>query len=279
MSQTPLVVSHAPPEVRHRIEGTRLADLPVGGVEILMHRKAALREWQLRHAADAYWRLYWPLEPGGAVTYLGRKYALSPGTLILIPPHTAYDSDCERPFTKWYVHFTLAGLGSAFRQGIFTIQPTAAMRRLLRVACPKKDGNAPPPQTNILVVLHLLSLVLSAASDELLHPPQTDARGLRGLELIQQRFTEKLALKDVARAVGVSERVLSQVIRAETGFSPMRYLQELRLNHGMKLLRHTHESIDQIAEECGFPNRFYFTRMLAKHRQTTPAAFRKQATL
>lgn len=263
--------------MRNRIEGTRLADLPAGGIEILMHRKAALRERQLRHAADAYWRQYWPIEPGGAITYQGEQHELRPGSLVLIPPHTASDSACKQPFTKWYVHFTLAGLAKTFRQGIFPLSPTVAMRPLREATCPIKGANPQPAQNTILALLHLLSLVLNSALDEVCHPLRTDARGLKGLELIRQRFTEKLTSKNVARAEWVSERVLSQVIRTATGFSPMRYLQELRLKHGLKLLRHPHESIDQIAEECGFPNRFYFTRMLAKHRQTTPAAFRKQA--
>ena len=57
----------------------------------------------------------------------------------------------------------------------------------------------------------------------------------------------------------------------------MRYLLELRLNTAMKLLRHTDHSIEQIARECGFGDRYYFTRIFTKHRQTTPAAFRKEA--
>ena len=66
--------------------------------------------------------------------------------------------------------------------------------------------------------------------------------------------------------------VFFRVVRI--AFPPMRYLIELRLNHAMKLLRHTDDSIEKIAEECGFPNRYYFTRMLSRYRRTTPAAFR-----
>lgn len=54
----------------------------------------------------------------------------------------------------------------------------------------------------------------------------------------------------------------------------MRYINELRLNRAMNLLRHTDFSIEQIAAECGFPIRYYFTRMLSKYRKTTPATFR-----
>ncbi|MCB1093918.1 MAG: helix-turn-helix transcriptional regulator, partial [Verrucomicrobiae bacterium] len=87
----------------------------------------------------------------------------------------------------------------------------------------------------------------------------------------------KITLNDLSRFAGVSVRTLSTMFVSGTGFPPMRYLIELRLNHAMKLLRHTGHSIDQIADECGFPNRYYFTRMLAKYRKTTPAAFRARS--
>ncbi|GDY20625.1 hypothetical protein LBMAG56_19710 [Verrucomicrobiota bacterium] len=50
----------------------------------------------------------------------------------------------------------------------------------------------------------------------------------------------------------------------------MRYLIELRLNHAMVLLRHTDHNIEQIAEECGFPNRYYLTRTLSEYRLIIP---------
>ena len=62
-----------------------------------------------------------------------------------------------------------------------------------------------------------------------------------------------------------------------TGFTPIRYLLELHLNTAMKLLRQTDHSNEQIARECGFGDRYSFTRIFTKHRQTTPAAFRKEA--
>ena len=57
----------------------------------------------------------------------------------------------------------------------------------------------------------------------------------------------------------------------------MRVLLDFRLDQACRRLRHTNESIEQIAEDCGFPNRYYFSRMLKQHRAISPAAYRKAA--
>jgi AraC-like DNA-binding protein len=38
----------------------------------------------------------------------------------------------------------------------------------------------------------------------------------------------------------------------------------------------TDRSIDQIAADCGFPNRYYFTRVFRSHHECGPAAYRQR---
>ena len=44
---------------------------------------------------------------------------------------------------------------------------------------------------------------------------------------------------------------------------------------GSRLLRAGDLPIEDVARRCGFPNRYYFTRMFSKHRHMTPAAYRR----
>lgn len=272
-------VDVGPPVVRHRIRGTRLADVPIGAIELLMHRHIRLKEWKMRTAADAYWRLYWPTSGGAEVVFEGRKQILEPGCLYLITPHTAFDSDCARPFTKWYIHFTVGGLDDYCRPAMVSLRPTARMRTLLARTCPgTKHGRRSEAQTVTpleTIELIVLGLQLAFAGRHL--SSGADSRLARCIAFLRERMPEKIALRELAQFAGVSVRTLSQMFVSESGFPPMRYLLELRLNHTMKLLRHTNQSIEQIAEECGFGNRYYFTRMFSKYRQTSPAAFRAQA--
>ena len=146
-------VDAGPPVVRHAIHGVRLADVPVSGIEVLMHRYVKLKEWSLREAADAYWRCYWPVSEGGMVVVNGETQPLNRGHLYLITPHTPFDSNCVRPFAKWYIHFTITGFNEQYEPGVTCLRPTARMRVLLADICPAtntarwQQGAAARPRT------------------------------------------------------------------------------------------------------------------------------------
>lgn len=278
MKASPLDIRPSLPEMRHRIRGTHYTDAPVAGIEMLMHRFVELEEWDLRSAANAFWRLYWPVSRGGHVIFQGTEQVLHPGFLYLISPHTAFDSACSRPFAKWYFHFNVGGLLESVRLGIVRLPPTARMRTLLSRTCPKpvRSNQAAPLAASPLDSLELALLTLRQAIPRFLLSAGTNSRLQRCIAYLDEHLTEKVTLAELARFAGLSVRTLSQQFVAKVGFPPMRYLLELRLNHAMKLLRHTDHTIEHIAEECGFPNRYYFTRMLSKYRRTTPAAFRDE---
>lgn len=270
-------VNFGPPLVRHVIRGTRVADVPVSGIEVLMQRHVQLKEWHLRNAADAYWRCYWPMSRGGEILFKGKTQALVPGWLYLIAPHTAFDSDCARRFRKWYIHFTISGLNHPYGPGIVRIRPTARMRRLLAQTCPATNsvGELQTAAPKALATIELIVLALESALKKKKSLPLVNQRLVGCIGFMRQRLMEKMTLKSLARFAAISPRKLTQMFVTETGFSPNRYLIELRLNHATRLLRHTSESIEQISEESGFGNRYYFTRMFTKYRQVTPASFRK----
>ncbi|MCP5540609.1 MAG: helix-turn-helix transcriptional regulator [Akkermansiaceae bacterium] len=276
MKGAPLDVKPSRSAIRHRILGTHFVDTPVAGIEVLMHRYVELERWSLRMAANAFWRLYWPLSRGGTIDFEDLRHELEPGCLYLISPHTAFDSHCDRPFAKWYLHFNVGGSRETCRPGIVRLRPDAGMRDALARACPK-PGRSPKRVKSPASPLDGLEIALLAyrhALPQLLLPANANLRLPACLEYLRQHLRDKVTLDGLSRFAGVSVRTLSTMFVSGTGFPPMRYLIELRLNHAMKLLRHTGHSIDQIADECGFPNRYYFTRMLAKYRKTTPAAFR-----
>lgn len=274
----PVDVDFRPPQVRHRILGELHADLPVGGVEILSHRHVRLREWSLVDAQASHWRLYWATEGGGRVVHDGAEHALEAGSGMIIPPHTNFSSRCDRPFAKWYVHFTCPGIGNLARPGIYPFASTRRLRPILDRVCPA-DGRPRsdrPDAWRPLAVVELVTLVVQGIVSELCRASDVSPHADAVMHLVRQRATTGLTLAELSRATGLSVREASRIVKDVTGFTPARYLLELRLDAAMNLLRHTDEPIDLVARECGFPNRHYLTRMLARHRQTTPAAFRRQ---
>ncbi len=212
------------------------------------------------------------------MTFQDAELPLEPGSLYLISPHTAFHSRCSRPFAKWYLHFNTGGLPDACRPGIVKLRPTARMRALLLLTFPKqiRSGRTKAEESHPLESLELALLALRMALPEF-HSSRPDARLARCVAHLHEHLRGKITLAKLVQCVGTSARTLAHLFAAELGFPPMRYLIELRLNRAMLLLRHTDHSIEEIAEECGFPNRYYLTRMLSKYRLITPAEFRKKS--
>jgi two-component system response regulator YesN len=51
-------------------------------------------------------------------------------------------------------------------------------------------------------------------------------------------------------------------------------VSEVRVRKAATLLRGTRQSIEEIAEQTGFPNRYYFSRVFKKMTGHSPADFR-----
>jgi hypothetical protein len=131
MNEIRIDVDYGPPIIPHRIRGRRNADLPVGGINVLVHRHVRLTDWRIIEAITKQWVLYWPTRGRGRIVHQNDAHELSSGMAYLMPPHTTFSSDCKPGFAKWYVHFTVAGVGDALRPGVFPIRPSRRMLGLL----------------------------------------------------------------------------------------------------------------------------------------------------
>ena len=74
----------------------------------------------------------------------------------------------------------------------------------------------------------------------------------------------------------MSESVFIRWFKEHTGATPAIYVQQARTRHAAQLLALTASTIEQIATDCGFPNRYYFTRVFRRHFQCGPAEYRKR---
>ncbi|MBN2643210.1 MAG: PocR ligand-binding domain-containing protein [Victivallales bacterium] len=89
-----------------------------------------------------------------------------------------------------------------------------------------------------------------------------------------------IKLTDLARHVGRSESTVAHLIKKRTGMTFKQLLIEKRLNMVDRLLKeHPGMSLGEIAEEAGFEDRYYFSRLYAKKRGVPPSEARRRLTL
>jgi transcriptional regulator GlxA family with amidase domain len=92
---------------------------------------------------------------------------------------------------------------------------------------------------------------------------------------IRGHIAEPFALAHVARAVGATERTLQRRIRAVLGKPPVAFVQDLRLERAVHLLRVTQGSVDEIASAVGYGDGSTLRTLLRRRLHTGVRELRK----
>jgi len=85
---------------------------------------------------------------------------------------------------------------------------------------------------------------------------------------IRRHLGEPFELARAARAVGASERTLQRRIRAVLGKPPIAFVQDLRLERAVHLLRTSEDSIDAIASVVGYEDGSTLRALLRRRLHT-----------
>ena len=82
------------------------------------------------------------------------------------------------------------------------------------------------------------------------------------------------SLKTYAELLNVHPSYLSSLFRKETGVTLTEYVNQKRVEHGVFLLNTTNMQIQTIAQQCGFSDINYFTRIFKKRIGKTPSEYK-----
>lgn len=93
---------------------------------------------------------------------------------------------------------------------------------------------------------------------------------------LEKNYHEAIDLDRLAQIANMSQRNFIRSFQAALGVSPIAHLVQLRINRAASLLRHTDQSVTEIAFQVGFTDSNYFARQFRKQLGTTPSAYRKE---
>ena len=80
----------------------------------------------------------------------------------------------------------------------------------------------------------------------------------------------------MVRRSGLAERTFKRRFRAATGYSPMDYVQTLRIEEAKQMLETGDEATDIIASSLGYEDPTFFRRLFKKRTGTTPGRYRQR---
>ncbi len=91
---------------------------------------------------------------------------------------------------------------------------------------------------------------------------------------VRAHLTGDLRIAVIARTIGASERALQRITLDTMGMSPIRFIQEIRLDQATFLLRTTSRTPDAIAVAVGYRNVSTLRSLVRRRRGSTLAALR-----
>lgn len=93
---------------------------------------------------------------------------------------------------------------------------------------------------------------------------------------LEQHYDEQLTLEDVAHKFYLSPSYFSRYFKQQLGTGFINFLMNIRLEHSVKDLLYTTESITYISLKNGFPNTKSFSNLFKKVYGETPHTFREK---
>ncbi len=96
-------------------------------------------------------------------------------------------------------------------------------------------------------------------------------------QYIEKHYTEVISNRQLAELVHLSEGRFCHVFKESAGVGPLQYINEIRLNKAMNLLKKENFTATEAAEAVGFSDYNNFGRMFRRYFGCTPLEARKNS--
>lgn len=215
----------------------------------------------------------------------GHSWQVEKNDAFLVPPHTPhkYGSDPDAPWAPYWVH--LQGRQAAPYQQLITPpseppvvhlphaqEVTLSLEELLEAM-----GRV-HTHTNLLAATGELSRLLTLIQFRMraIEPRSRSAEENldNTIEFMQRSISRKLSLRELARFANMSPNHFGALFLKRFNSTPIDYFNRLKIQRACELLTTTNLPIGEIAEQLGYTDSFYFSRLFKKIIGVSPRGYR-----
>jgi len=243
--------------------------------------------WSMTDILRDFWRLYLHDQDGASLKLAEGSFEMPSGRIVLVPPGIDFVPVVQGVVHQLFIQFEFVGWPSEAARQVFPhpiVLDDDGLRDALAAEVGAKLEAGPPvldPNLSSLLkaLVHLsISSALSGIPDDRAGRFLTIAEGqqelLTVLHYIEEHLDQHLSNAQLAEIARTSESRFIRRFRDTTGRTPGRYVQDRRLRRAADLLVSSDQSIEEIAQRCGFANRYHFTRVFSQRMDCPPARYR-----
>jgi AraC-like DNA-binding protein len=248
------------------------------------HPKPYLFSPRRGRVLDEYQLIYITRGKGKFCSASQRSTAVKEGMMFLLFPgewHTYYPSE-KTGWSEYFIGCKGYTMDQRLEKGfllkskpIFQVGMDEEFVRLYHKAMDVAREQRPGFQQVLSGVANLL-IGLAYSKDKGMNfldkqvQQQIDKARIIMLEHVGKKMTPEM----IADQLGMSYSCFRKTFKEYTGFAPIQYIQELKLQYAKELLWTTQHTIKEIAFMLNFDNAEYFSVFFKKKQQQTPLEYR-----
>jgi AraC-like DNA-binding protein len=233
--------------------------------------------------------LIYCIEGTGKVNIGTLSYNINPGDYFVIPKgmHHSYHTEEENPWTIFWCHFKgeqsdelvkrIFEKYGAYKSTVGFLQERIDLFNQLYTNLEQGYSYDNLTYNNLLFLNFLSSFIFQEKFKPVL-PEKTDNVIERSIFFMQRNIEKTLSLADIANYVNCSASHFSAIFKKNTGFPPIEYFNQLKIQKACQFLQFTKLRIREIAFQVGIDDPYYFTRLFTKTMGYSPKEYRDNRT-
>lgn len=227
---------------------------------------------------------------GEGTIQMGRqKFSIGKDQLIIIPKgiEHQYGSSDKNPWTIYWMHFD-GKMASHYSEGLnkpIHISPTTESRIEERIQLFEEifDTLRNGYSNNnlnycISVLFHFLGSLSYLNAFRANNPENKNTSDLldKSIHFMKENIHRQLGIKEIAAYSGLSVSHFTAIFQQKSGFTPIEYFKNLKIQQACHLLDFTDMRINQISSRLGFSDPLYFSRIFTKTMAISAKEYRKK---
>lgn len=230
-------------------------------------------------AVRDFWLLHFVMSGKGSMTNERGTYTVKKNEVFVIRPHekVSYCADAETPWQYVWIGFSI---NRPVPETLDTCDVIFApyLRPLFEAAYSAEgfeNGNTFGAYEHYLcgIVWQIIGQIMSRSHMEI---DVMDAYVRPAISMMSINYSYRITVADIAAQLHISKGYFSEIFKKETGVSPKKYLNDIRMKRAAEHLLQGEHNVTTVAASVGYSDVFVFSRAFKQRYECAPSEYAKK---